>query len=604
MALTFLKHRWQKITLIIVGVLAVLVLIPVLFLNSFLAPKLSAKLKSTVLEGTDSLYRIDFSDADIEVLQGKAVLYDIKFKPDTAVYHRMKKLGKAPNTLYELTVKRLVISNAHPFALYFKKKLDIGRITLNTPEIKLSKYADKPDTTKKDKRTLYQKISKSLKLVHVGGIYLTDINFKNIDYTGKKAAVSELKKMNLTATDLLIDSATQTDTTRFLFCKDITTELYNYSSKDAKGLYAFRVKSVKLSTQTAKLTVTGLNLQPVSTGAFFAKSTSDRFTVRMDTIQLNNFDYMNYQKNQDIDISKAVITKGFFEVHSNPNGKPQTTDRLVTFPHWALRNAVDARFNIDTLVLKRMSVTYKQLNKKPMKTGSVIFTNTNARFLNLTNKPELLKKNNICTVNLTSYFMGKGKLTLGFIFNLSDVNYNYSYKGHLAPMDIAAANPAIMPLSLVKVTSGRVKSLDFNVHSTQKMSTGKVTLLYNDLNVDVLRADYSKNTLISLAANSLILKHDNPDDGSTTPRVANVVFIRPANFPFFKTVWLTILNGIKACAGVGEAQEKKFQKQITEQDKKEQEKMVKEAKKKKEEEDKKFKEKLKEQAKAKKKKDN
>jgi hypothetical protein len=600
MAVKFLKYKWQKILLIVMGVLVILVLIPALFLNSFLAPKLSDKLKEAVLKGTDGLYTINYSDLDLNVLQGKAVLYDITFKPDTAVYKQMKKRGAAPNNLYELHVKRLYISNAHAFELYFKKKLNIGRITLNSPEILISKYSKDTDTAKKDKRTLYQKISKTFKLVHVGEILLTDINYKQRNYTGPKIAVSELKEMDVKATDLLIDSATQTDTSRFLFCKDITTELKNYSSKSGDGLYTFKVKSTKLSTQTKKLTITGLDLKPINRAVFFQKSKKDRFTLHLENITLNNFDYITYQKSQIIDIKKLVIDKGSFAVFSNYNGPLQTTDRLVTFPHWAIRHAAKATLNIDTLDLKRMSFMYSQLNKTSKKFGHLKFNNINGRFRNLTNRKDLLKKNNLATANITSYFMGKAKLDLHFVFNLNDATYNYAYKGHLAPMNMADVNPVLMPLSMVKITSGRVGSFDFDVHSTQKLSKGTVSFLYKDLYVDVLRPDYTKKTLISALANTVILKHDNPDDGDPKPRLANIVYIRPANFPFFKTVWHVLLNGIKNCAGVGPAQEKKLSQQTDSDDKKEQEKIIKKAVKEKEKEDKKFKEKVKEKKEGKK----
>lgn len=595
MANTFFKHRWQKILLISVGAFVLIAVITVLSINRILAPKLSAKLKEAVLKGTDSLYTINYSDLDLNILQGKAVLYNISFKADIAVYRQMQKNGQAPNNLYELHVKRLVISGAHAFELYFKKKLNLSRITLNSPEIAINKHADKDtDTAKKDKQTLYQKLSKSLKLVHVGEILLTDINYKQFDYTGPKIAKSELKEMDVKATDLLIDSATQTDTTRFFYCKDITTQLKNYSSKTADGLYSFKVKSVKLSTQTKKLTVRRINLQPVDHTLFFKKSKSDSFTVRIDSIQLNNFDYIIYQKTQAIDVKRMVMDNGFFEVYSNYNGKLPTTDRLVTFPHWAIRHAIKATMNVDTLDVKRFVVIYKQYNKKPMKTGTLMFNRITGRFLNLTNKKELLKINNVATANVTSYFLGKARLDLRFKFNLSDADYSYSYKGHLAPMNMQDVNPVLMPLATVKIASGSVRSFDFDVHSTQKISKGTVSLLYNDLKVDILRADYSKNTLISALANAVVLKHDNPDDGDNKPRLANVLYIRPSNFPFFKTVWLTILTGIKNCAGIGPAQEKKLSQQSNTDDKKEQEKIIKNAVKEKEKADKQFKEKLKE----------
>ncbi|MBD1365607.1 hypothetical protein IDJ77_17460 [Mucilaginibacter sp. ZT4R22] len=594
MAFKFLQHRWQKITLIVVLALLGLTLIIALFANSYFAPKLSDKIKSQVLKSSDSLYRIDIGNTELHILKGQATLYDIKLSVDTAVYNLKKKQGTAPNNLYELQVKRLVVSHMQLLTLYFKKKLNVGRITLNAPDVEVSYHPNqKPDTSKKDKRTLWQKISNSLELIKVDEIYLNDVKLKYKNYTGPKVAVSQLKELNLKATNLLIDSATQKDTSRFLFCKDVRTELYNYSSKSADGLYNFKVRSVKLSTQTRRLIVTGVNLQPVDHVTFFNKVKDDRFTFRVDSVVFNRFDYMNYQKSQDLDVARLAMYKGFFEVYSNYNGKLQTTDRLVTFPNWAIRNAVKAKFNIDTLDLKRFAVTYRQLNKKSMKTGMIFFDNINARLLNLTNGKELLQKNNIATAGLTSYFMGKGKLNLSFNFNLTDPAYGYSYKGHLGPMDIAEVNPATMPLSLVKITSGRVKSLDFNVHSTQKTSTGTVSFLYSNLQVDVLRKDYTKKSVITTLANAFIIKHDNPDDGSNAPRSAKVAFIRPANFPFFKTVWQTILSGIKPCAGVGKAQEEKFKKQSADDAKKEQEDLLKDAKKKKEAEDKKFKEALK-----------
>jgi len=605
MALNFIKYRWQKTGFVIVLILLSLILISVLFINTILTPKLSEKVKDAVLKGTDSLYQINFSKAELHVFKGRAVLYNISLMPDTAVYHQMKLQGKAPISLYELKVKRLIVSEAHLFSFFFKKEADVGLITLNNPQIQLSRYSNKKAyTSSKDKRTLYQKISKSLKLIHVGEIQLNDINFIYKDYTGNKSATSELKKMNLKATDLLIDSATQTDTTRTLFCKDIVTKLYNFSGTSPKRLYVYKVNSITLSTRTSKLNVQGIDLKPLNTKTFF-KSGEDRFTIHADSLAFNNFNLQTYYNKQSLEASSISVKKGYIEVYSNPNAPLTQTNKIITFPHWNIRQ-LKFGLNLDTLNVKNIAVTYKQYNKDLMKTGAVWFTNTSGRFINISNKKDILKKNNICTVKLSTYFMSKGKLDLLFAFNLTDATYNYSYQGHLGSMDMQVTNAAVMPLGLVKINSGQVKSLDFNIHSTQKKSTGKVSLLYNNLNISMLNnksKEYDKKPLLSLLANSIIIKHNNPDDGSTVPRVANVAYMRPANSPFFETVWLTLLKGIKACAGVGKAKEKDAKKPMTEKEKKEQKKSIKKALKAKEKEEKEFKKKLKEQA-EKKQKDN
>jgi len=53
--------------------------------------------------------------------------------------------------------------------------------------------------------------------------------------------------------------------------------------------------------------------------------------------------------------------------------------------------------------------------------------------------------------------------------------------------------------------------------------------------------------------NAFVIKHSNPDSPGEVPRHADIVFRRPASYPFFKTLWQTIFTGIKACAGIGPA---------------------------------------------------
>jgi len=59
-----------------------------------------------------------------------------------------------------------------------------------------------------------------------------------------------------------------------------------------------------------------------------------------------------------------------------------------------------------------------------------------------------------------------------------------------------------------------------------------------------------KMTIASLFANVFIIKHDNPDNAGAAPRSFYVYYKRPIASPFFKTVWTTLLEGIKPGAGV------------------------------------------------------
>ncbi|WP_439698590.1 hypothetical protein ACFGVS_10605 [Mucilaginibacter sp. AW1-7] len=592
------KNRWRKTAAIGVAILVVILIAVVLFLNSFLSRTLSSKFKEVVLKGTDSLYRVNFSKLDLNVFNGSAVLHDITFTPDTAVYHRLQQAGDAPGHLMELKVKRLEASGAHPLDIWLHKKIEVALIDLNNPEIYVSKNEYKHQPKKPaDGRTLYQKISASFNLIHVGDIRLDGISFTYRDKSGPKPSVHVLKEVDMHATGLLIDSTTQADTTRTLYCRDIVARLNHYTGKSANGLYTYKINSMKLSTKTSRLDMAGVDVQPLALSEYLAKSRTDRFGLHLDAIILHHFNYRNYSRGQSLDVNRMVLSSGEFSIFSNPNGPLKTADRLVTFPNWAIRR-LKMKLQIDTLDIKNLDVNYSEFKKdKSHKTGTVKFNAVTGRFLNLTNKTALLQKQPLATVSLSTLFMGKGRLNLSFGFNLADAGYSYSYKGHMGAMELADVNTAVMPLGLVRFTSGRVTSLDFNIHGNQHLSTGKVTLLYNNLKVDVLKPDeqkgYATKGIKSLLANALILKSDNPDNGKTIPRVADVAFIRPKNFPYFKTIWLTLLGGLKGCAGIGKADEKAKNQPLTQNEQKEKAEALKKAQEKKDKEDQKFKEKLK-----------
>jgi hypothetical protein len=591
------KSPWLKVLFIILGIITFLILAVVFFLNSFLTTNLSGKLKDAVTKGTDSLYRLDFSKAELHIFTGSAILYDLSFLPDTAVYQQLKRQGGAPGSIYEFRVKRLEVSGAHLLDLWLHKKLDIGLILVKDPEIYVARYGmAKPEKPGKNHTTLYQKISKNFELIHVNKIDLTGITFTYRDKSKSGQAVAVLKQMDVQASDFLLDATTQTDTSRTLYCRNIVTELKHYSGISADKLYRYRIGSVKLSTQTAKIEVHQVDIQPTDAQGFFTKSKSDRFTLHLEEVGLSGFNYRMFRDNAGISITRMHLSKGFFQIFTNPNGKLKTTDRLVTFPNWAIRQ-LKINLRIDTLDIRSLDVNYSEFKKSSGKTGTVRFEHTSGRFSNLTNDKQLLLKDPFAKIKLSTMFMGKGKLDLHFTFNLLDKDYSYGYKGHLDPMDMRLANAAVMPLGLVKIVSGSVHSLDFAITGTQKGSRGKVTFLYRDLKVDVLKKDnekgYARRGLISLLANAVILKKDNPDDGNSLPRVAEVVFIRPKNFPFFKTIWLTLLNGLKGGAGVGKADEKNPVQPLTAKEKKERAEAFKKAKKNKEKADEAYREKLK-----------
>ncbi|MGZ3753776.1 MAG: hypothetical protein ACXVAY_05090 [Mucilaginibacter sp.] len=552
--LGFLKHRWQKITLVFLLADCIVVLAIGIVANLYFSPIIEEKVKTGILTNTDSLYKVDFSSVKIHVFQRKIVVFDITVKADPAVYARLKKRGLAPNNLLDLYIKRLAITDINPAKLLFKHKLEISQIILSAPEIHITYQRNHTkDTTAKDNRTPWQKIAKTFRSVHVADILLNDVQFRYDDHSGNKVTISELKEMNIHANDLLIDAATQTDQSRFLFCRDMVVELNNYTGKTPSGLYTYTIKYLKLSSLTSRLIASGISLKPTDSVRFFNKTLNDRYSGHLDGVQLNNFDFLNYYKYRVFSVSNMVLDKGSLSVYKNPNRPQLDADRTKTFPGSVLAD-VKLDLKIDTLLVKHLDISYTEVGQKSKQSGTINFTNTDAQFLNITNNKTALQKNSNCLARVSSDFMGRGELNVLFNFNLTDELAAYSYRGNLGPMDLNVVNPMAMPLGMVKINSGKLKSLDFDFKANSRVATGRVTVLYNDLKVTILKpdsqyVDLQRMRIASLYANIFILKHNNPDREGGIPRSFNVSYVRPVNSPFFNFTWKALFEGIKP--GVG-----------------------------------------------------
>jgi len=540
MTAPFWTPRRRKAGLFILAGMAVLLLLFLFSINSLLSPVIARKIKNAVSKGSGGLYHITFSKLELNIFTGKAMLQDVQLIADTS-------RARGVSQLYSGSVKEILVTGARPFAFWFHKKLEIAQIMVTRPVISLL-VLKSPKVVIKTAQTIYQQLSGSIRSVHIGGIDLADVQLSYQDSSEKY----QLKELSLDATDLLINYATQKDTTRTLFCRDITTGIRNFSGFSDDGTYQYQLRSAQFSTRSEKLTVRGIALQPLPAAAFFARTKADRFTFALDSMVLDHFNYKTFRLDHFLEVKRLEAFKGSIGIFSNPNGLLAKTDRVITFPNYIIRT-LKTHFNVDTLDLADFAVSYSEINKKPAKTGTLTFEHTKARFLNISNQAAELKVNPHCTAALSTWFMGRGKLDLHFNFNLTDKVYAYSYQGHLAAMPLDAVNPAVMPLALVKIKSGTLRSLDFAVSGTQKKSTGTLKLLYNDLAVTLLDRNYHEEPLKTLLVKTLIISKNNPDDASAQPRSARIVFIRPKSDPFFETLWATIFSGIKPCAGIGYA---------------------------------------------------
>jgi hypothetical protein len=121
----------------------------------------------------------------------------------------------------------------------------------------------------------------------------------------------------------------------------------------------------------------------------------------------------------------------------------------------------------------------------------------------------------------------------------------------MGALDKAALNEITVPLALLKLNSLAIKSLEASMKGDNVKGRGTVKLIYSDLNITALKsADNAlkKRGLLSLLANAVIIKKDNPLYGKAV-RTEMAVYQRDPNKSFFNLVWKTIFTGAAQTVG-------------------------------------------------------
>lgn len=551
------KYRPRKwvivlFTLVIVGLAAVLILM------AKWKPVLSKKLKEGVYNHSLHLYKLDFRDIDLNILTGSVVLHNVSLIPDTSVYNKLKPFKGAPSNIFQVRLKKLQLSRVALLTAYFKREITIKSIILDNPSINMIHYKVRklPDTVGEEK-TLYQMISNSVGSVDVKAIKIINADFDYINGDNAKK-IHAIKHLDIHINDLLIDSVSQFDTTRFYYARDIGFELAGYKFVSKDKMYTMKVDTIRGSALGKSIELTGFQMIPMYPDLEFSRKYTygkDRYDLKFNKISLLDVDFS--QLNTEESLRAKALKIGPAKVNIFVNRElpaPPGFDKVKNFPHVALKR-LNTPVIIDTIKLSNIDLAYTEYNPISRKRGTVYFQNLNGNILNVTNDSVSLVKNNHAIANFTAMVMKTSRINVQIDFNLTAKEASFSYNGNVGPMNLQVLNPMARDMGLVEIESGRMQKANFNIQANAKGSHGIVHFYYTDLKLKLLKEGENgmapkKKGLLSFLANSLLIKDANPTKGEPA-RVANVSFERTPSASFFNLMWKSLFIGMRETAGLG-----------------------------------------------------
>jgi len=531
-------------------------------------PIARTQLRELVQEATDSLYHISFSDISINLLTGRATLNDVKITPDTSMYRKLIARKKAPNNIYHITLKKLVIRSFHPLRYLKQKKLNIDLLLFEKPDVVMQNTPFDFNETRKQDPGPYHYLSKYLKELWVKRIDLKNISFKYIRNNSPVPETDSVSNLNITLKDWRIDSLSATDPGRIYYLKDATVNLSNYTYATPDSMYHIKLEQLDFKAATGQLNIKNFGLIPrysemqFGQRAGFAK---DRFNVQVSDISMEGIDLPLYIRRQELYAKEMTAANGQVEVFNNNMLERNTAVRTGRYPQQLLQK-IKSRLTVKQLNLSDIDFSYAEYDKKSRQKGIITFEKTSGILTNITNAESIKAQNPYLFASLRTYMMGQGQLDVNFRFDLQAADGAFTYSGMLGPMDGRVLNRITKPLGMVEVKHGNVKKMEFELQANDRIAQGKMMFAYDELSVALLKREEGKERLVkqglmSILANAMVINPENPNTEGILV-TAPIRYERVRTASFFNFVWRTLFQGIKYSVGVTPAKEKEIKAKI------------------------------------------
>ncbi len=526
-------------------------------------PTIKDKLQSLVRKASDSLYRLEFDTMEADILQSKVVIKNLRILPDSLIILKLKKGNQPIPDIFKIGLDELTIDGIGLSDFISSKKVELNDLYFKQPRLEIFDYK-KPDTAKKKSlRTVYQNISTQMNRIVVKKFLIDGMTAIHHNMKGDSIiSTTVFNKVNVSLNNILIDSVTQYDESRFLYAKEATISLAHQEFRTPDSLYKIKFGSISIDAAQKTADLKNIKFEPrYKTDAFIKKLlfVKERYDATFASLHFSDIDWWGIIASESFIAQYAKLSKGNLSIYLDRSLPPFPKTKVGNYPHQLLMK-LKLPINVNKLEVSDLDLSYKEFNPNSGKAGEITFKNLEGTITNITNKPTLIKLNHYLKMKAQGALLGVTKATATFIFDLAKHKEgSFSANINLAPMDGRLLNPVAEPLGLFNIEKGDIMGAEASIKGDNLMGRGSVTFLYKNLKINTLKKggenQLKKRRLINFLANTFLVKNENTGIGEK-PRTAIVTYNRNIKLSFFNVIFKTIIIGIMKTVGLGVAVKK------------------------------------------------
>ena len=520
-----IRNRW-----FVIGLIVILIFVGLWFLlQHMLKNEISKAIEKGLIRG----HILEAGKIETDLLSASVSAMSLSIYPDPA-WESGQETGIRIDTC---SVDTLSIRGINAFRYLLFKELSIQGILLGKTFISLSvsDVQERDDFSGHHGKSQISKIIfKSLNVSDLGinvhemetGRKMMSVNSLKLT-TGKlKIGVKSGKDMKISYPDIeRLDIDTLQAVLSDGFYKAEIGQIRNTGGQD------FNLREIKLLPQYKKYSFSKrLGYQ------------TDRIKLLLDELNIRGFDYKKLEDKiiRCEAIEGNAVFADFFRdknMPRKPGHRPPMPQQMIT--------GIPYRVCIDSISMNRNEVHYIEHVPGAPEAGFVFFDDLNLLVLNVNNDPAYFKKANTLRVFATGSVMGESLAKLKISFPASKSPDTIFFSGSLKNMNLNSFNTMLERNKQVRINKGYLDELSFDAMGNNDFATGKMSFLYHDLNITVLKQEAEiaeERKFLSFLMNTF-LRSNNPA-GKKSPLIAEMGFERDKEKSFINYMWKTVLSGI------------------------------------------------------------
>lgn len=512
-----------------------------------------AKIQQMVYDGSKRLYHVTIQDMETDLVESRVYLKNVKLNYDNKVLDSLHKLQQAPDDVIKASFATLQINGINLDDVLTRNTIDFKDVLVTAPDIDV--YHNRRSYNlqqRKDTISMYDRIMKNMDRISIGKVWIQKGNFTSHNLKQNKR--SQFKDVDLQLHNILLDSTTEFAKDRFLFSKNASLTLQNYTTKLKDDLYNVKIGKLVFTAPQNELQLSEVAFASPYNREQFSKKVNkqqEQYKLNIPSVTFDNINLWNFIQDEIFIANEMNVRDARLTVFLDRSMPPPDSKMGNFLQQMIMKLPMD--IHVSKTMIQNMDLVYEEYNPVSQQTGKLHLDKVNLDIRDITNNAQRIREKKNTIVNARASFEGI-PVTAKFVFDLvKHKEGKFSANIQTGSFDGARLNGLAVPLGLVKIERGTVNELNMQMQGNNLQASGQFSMLYDDLKLSMYEKErgekgLDKKGLISIIANAFVLKSDNPSRNNE-PRKPPVSFQRIPEAGFFNLVWKTMLNGILKTVG-------------------------------------------------------